>query len=847
VIDFKWRQLHLVVTEDMLFRIMRHLRREYKSYLGEIREELCKKFSIDFTPYKEKGIFATPVFNKLSTMDKIYGGDIFLGEKMEQYYLQVRQDRKCLDAICMGRIGEVTKEFDQFCEIITQAIFPVVKSDHHLTWKEFLPISPKYNLLKNDIAVFAPNQEDYRAVGDLESVKSRELINKIKAKPSVNLSELADENERLIIGSLVQKMEQLGLVNIDYIVYCHQTGQQINRVSSYSSIEEAAHQGFKCFQCGRLVSQEKIDQCISITSYGNYITRGSYWLSVRLLGILKSSGLYGEEILIDYPEGDIDIINQYFNCDNSLVMVEIKAEAYNMRDAYLFYNKINIYKPDNVILISINPIKQGIKDYFKQVLPDINILYIDSLMDLPQILSLFLEQKRNEYIWNLLRNFVSFTYTDFASLAIASFYGLEPETTEDEEIEEIIKIQPEEEKLVRDELIEDELIPEELMGSEPVDDDILSDDILSDDLLGEDLLKDMLTDYAKITEEIKIIPEKDLREVSDISEVDILEGTSSEEDMMLTSEEELMMTEDTDMEGFDFKDAIDFLGEGLDDFTMDEISLEEPAENTSSDILRQITGQEIIDNLTREGFSGKSIASIRDTLNSLDDLEGGEGSTIANNEGLLICGTLKQEEKAEILSATSVEINRRINRAFPVMDISKPGNILLETLDKKILIFSSDEFVLATLIKDKLEDCEDKIKNRLAEFLKKVNRKNAESSIENVLKLLSENENISGGIIGTEEGLLIMSNLPGNFSSENWIAYLVFIYQSAEDTIERMNIGNLKRYIFKSQVDGKEVNIISLKNGGIILGALIQEGIPIQKVNVDLNAALQAVNDILGI
>jgi len=357
----------------------------------------------------------------------------------------------------------------------------------------------------------------------------------------------------------------------------------------------------------------------------------------------------------------------------------------------------------------------------------------------------------------------------------------------------------------------------------------------------------MLTDYEKITEEIKIIPEKDLREVSDISEVDILEGTSSEEDMMLTSEEELMMTEDTDMEGFDFKDAIDFLGEGLDDFTMDEISLEEPAENTSSDILRQITGQEIIDNLTREGFSGKSIASIRDTLNSLDDLEGGEGSTIANNEGLLICGTLKQEEKAEILSATSVEINRRINRAFPVMDISKPGNILLETLDKKILIFSSDEFVLATLIKDKLEDCEDKIKNRLAEFLKKVNRKNAESSIENVLKLLSENENISGGIIGTEEGLLIMSNLPGNFSSENWIAYLVFIYQSAEDTIERMNIGNLKRYIFKSQVDGKEVNIISLKNGGIILGALIQEGIPIQKVNVDLNAALQAVNDILGI
>jgi len=870
VLDFKWRQLHLSITDEMLFRIMRHLRREYKPFLSAIKEDLCSQFKIDFSPYKEKGIFSTPLFRKMSVMDRIYEGDIFLGSKMEQYYVQVRKDRKCLDVISMNRASGEDKEFNQFCEIITQAIFPMVKSEHHLAWKEYHPKSEKYRLLRNDIPVFAPAQEDYRAVVDLESVKSRELLNKIKIKPSVSLSELADENERLMIGALVQKMEQLGLVNIDYIVFCHQTGHQINRVNSISSIEEAAQQGFKCFHCGRLVSQEKIDQCISITPYGHYITRGSYWLAVRLLGILKGAGLWGEDILIDCPEEGVDIINLFFNCDSSLVMVEIKGDSYTMYDAYLFYNKISIYRPDNVILITTHAVKQGIKDYFKEVLPDLNIICIDNITELPQKLSSFLEQKRVEYVLELLKNFKSCTYVDMAPLAIAGFFGLEAEKTEEEEeIEEIIKIKPEEEDLIEKEL--EELIPEDLSSDEPVE--LIPEALIKEDLIKIEEKKPAEVSPSRVKEEVSLEDE----DFSDLEDVDMLLDESSKDIMkfdgsdimdtdMMDIDTDIMSSDimDTDMMGtdmmgdvsesepdFSFDEAMSFLDEG---FSLDDISIEEGAtdiseSDSSADIIRTLTAQEVIDNIARDGVIGKSVAAIKSSIKPLDELEGIKGNILANDEGLLISTTLNDTEKAEIIAATSVELDRRLGRAVKAMGINKPVSMVIEAMEGKILVNMSKEFVLASLIDDKPEYDEDRVNSRLNELLQEFDRENetSEQMMTKFLKTLQESSNIVNGLVGSGEGLLISSSLSNNFSSEHWIAYLTHIYHAAEDTVSRLNLGEVDRCMFKSQVNNKDVNIICSRNGPVILCTLVQdEGIS-RTLSADLNAAGKVVNLLLGI
>ena len=868
VLDFKWRQLHLSITDEMLFRIMRHLRREYKPFLSAIKEDLCSQFKIDFSPYKEKGIFSTPLFRKMSVMDRIYEGDIFLGSKLEQYYVQVRRDRKCLDVISMNRGTGDDKEFNQFCEIITQAIFPMVKSEHHLAWKEYHPKSEKYRLLKNDIPVFAPAQEDYRAVVDLESVKSRELLNKIKTKPSVSLSELADENEKLMIGALVQKMEQLGLVNIDYIVFCHQTGHQINRVNSISSIEEAAQQGFKCFHCGRLVSQEKIDQCISITPYGNYITRGSYWLAVRLLGILKGAGLWGEDILIDCPEDGVDIINLFFNCDSSLVMVEIKGDHYTMYDAYLFYNKICIYRPDNVILITTQTVKQGIKDYFREVLPDLNIICIDNITELPQKLSAFLEQKRVEYVLELLKNFKSSTYVDMAPLAIAGFFGLEAEKTEEEEeIEEIIKIKPEEEDLIEKEL--EDLIPEDLSSDEP--EDLIPEAMIKEDLIKIEEKKPVEVIPLRVKEEVSLYVE----DFSDLADVNMLLDSSSskDEDLMKFDSSDIMDTDimdldtdmmgsdmmDTDMMGeisgsepdFSFDEAMSFLDEG---FSLDDIPIEEgvtdiSVSDTSADMIRTITAQEVIDNIARDGVTGKSVTAIKSSIKPLDELEGIKGSTLASNEGFIITTTLNDTKKAEIIAATSVELDRRLTRAVKSMGINKPVSMVVEAMEGKILVNMSKEFVLASLIDDKPEYDENKVEKKLNDLMKRFDRENetSEQMMTEFLKSLQENASIVNGLIGSDEGLLISSSLSNNFSSENWIAYLTCIYQVAEDTALRLHLGNIDRYMFKSQVNNKDLNIICSKNGPVMLCTLVQDEEISQDLSTDLNAAGRVVNLLLGI
>lgn len=863
VLDFKWRQLHLSITDEMLFRIMRHLRREYKPFLSAIKEDLCSQFKIDFSPYKEKGIFSTPLFRKMSVMDRIHEGDIFLGSKMEQYYVQVRKDRKCLDVIAMNRGAGDDKEFNQFCEIITQAIFPMVKSEHHLAWKEYHPKSEKYRLLKNDIPVFAPAQEDYRAVVDLESVKSRELLNKIKMKPSVSLSELADENEKLMVGALVQKMEQLGLVNIDYIVFCHQTGHQINRVNSISSIEEAAQQGFKCFHCGRLVSQEKIDQCISITPYGHYITRGSYWLAVRLLGILKGAGLWGEDILIDCPEDGVDIINLYFNCDSSLVMVEIKGDLFTMYDAYLFYNKICIYKPDNVILITTQSVKQGIKDYFKEVLPDLNIICIDNITELPQKLAAFLEQKRIEYVLELLKNFKSCTYVDMSPLAIAGFFGLEAEKTEEEEeIEEIIKIKPEEEDLIEKEL--EDLIPEDLSPEEP--EDLIPEALIKEDLIKIEEKKPAEVISSRVKEEISL----DVEDFSDLADVNMLldESSSKDEEILKFDSSDIMDTDmmdldtdimdtdimsdmsDTDTD-FSFDDAMNFLDEG---FSLDDISIEEgtsdiSVSDTSADMIRSLTAQEVIDNIDRDGVIGKSVSDIQSSIKPLGELEGINGITLASSEGFIITTTLNDTERAEVIAATSVELDRRLSRAIKAMGISRPVSMVVEAMEGKILLNMSKDFVLSSLIDDKPEYDENKVEKKLNDLMKRFDRENetSEQMMTEFLKSLQENASIVNGLIGSDEGLLISSSLSNNFSSENWIAYLTCIYQVAEDTALRLHLGNIDRYMFKSQVNNKDLNIICSKNGPVMLCTLVQDEEISQDLSTDLNAAGRVVNLLLGI
>ena len=920
MLDVRRKVLHVPVTEKMFSKTIEKLKKEFKSILTGGKEDLCENLYMDFGDYKDTGIFYAPVFRELYVKDRLFNGDIFLGEKSEQYYIQIPKDRKSIDVTCVSRVSEIENELDKFCDIISEAIFPLVRSAQ-LNWIDDRPISEKYKLLKGDMPVFTPTEEDYRAVTELESTKSRELLAKISAQPSVFLNDLGDENERMMIGGLIWKMEQLGLVSRDYILFCHQTGQQINRVESISAIEDAAQQGFKCFHCGRLISQERIDQCIRITDYGKYITRGSYWLAVRLLGLLKGAGLMGDDILVDYHEGEVDIIDLYFNCDDKLSLVEIKVAPYNMTDAYLFYNKMKIYRPDEVMLISLSPIKEGLKDYFSHVMPSLELIFLDNLNELPKVINIFLEKKRLQYIQSKLSCFASATYFDLAPLVVSSFFGVEAEVEEEEEAigDDWIKLDEDEEKPGKSKQDDDmagedaKLVPDipdieefkpDLAGLATMEDmDEIDDISIMEEEENISETKEMALDVEEaITgfsdeldmDEVEVRSEEPVLTEEEVSEVDVdIDVLSKIDDLGEPSEETAIndILGDTSMvedDSFSFDDAMDFLNEGLDDFSFD-ISLddedtglevapdviddvieepddigeieeqppEEPVEDDMGDIdidegissmdsMRELIAQEVVDSFSNEGVVGRGLDNIKASLAPISDMEGVMNTVLASKEGLIVCHTGEESKQSEVIAAVSVEFERRLSRAIAPMNIDKPQGVMVEATQGKVLTSHSSDFVLGTLIAEDSELYDDKVSERMSEIIERLegDRNNSEYVLGSSLEVLKENTGIIGAIIGSGEGLVVMSSLPEGLSTQNWIAYLFHLYQATEDAVFRLGMGELDRYIFKTRLEGEDVNITCLKNGEFILAGVAKEE-TLHNVIVDLKATGQAINTLL--
>jgi hypothetical protein len=102
-------------------------------------------------------------------------------------------------------------------------------------------------------------------------------------------------------------------------------------------------------------------------------------MSLKLVSVLRQLDIDNNQIMLNFLDGTEEM-DAFVDVDGVLLMFELKDDEFVMRHARLLINRIAIYQPKYVIVISTKGISQEARDHMnKYKLNNITMVYIDNL------------------------------------------------------------------------------------------------------------------------------------------------------------------------------------------------------------------------------------------------------------------------------------------------------------------------------------------------------------------------------------------------------------------------------------------------------------------------------------
>ncbi|HPW72896.1 MAG TPA: hypothetical protein PKZ03_03180 [Methanothrix sp.] len=247
--------------------------------------------------------------------------------------------------------------------------------------------------------------QDFEASQHLENKKARDISLVIKRSGSILSSDLfkklnmeEDESEKIIADLIKNEF-----ITKEYVIICKNTQNQINKVKSLVDLEEAARLGILC-ACGRSISEERVEELFVPTSKLQKLLDKSYWLTVRLVDQLVKFNTLPDHILLNLQEGS-DEIDAFVDMDGILLMFELKDAQFSMGHAYPFSGRIGLYNPNFAIIISTDQVEPQVKKYFAKIKPDVEIVYVENLDQLPAKLDQIISKIKSVEAYEILSLF----------------------------------------------------------------------------------------------------------------------------------------------------------------------------------------------------------------------------------------------------------------------------------------------------------------------------------------------------------------------------------------------------------------------------------------------------------
>jgi hypothetical protein len=199
----------------------------------------------------------------------------------------------------------------------------------------------------------------------LSEARARTLATSIKAGGGLLVSGLGKQlgNARPpTVEKVLKSLEQVGLLERDVVVICQRTSAQTNRVPSRELLTALAAQGMKC-ACGRLVSDERTEDAVTITERGRELLDGSRWFSILVLSELEKLGVPRDRIVVEQQTGGEEM-DCLADISGEIAFFELKDKEFSLGNAYSFGAKMGIVRPQHAIIVTTEHVGADAKEHF---------------------------------------------------------------------------------------------------------------------------------------------------------------------------------------------------------------------------------------------------------------------------------------------------------------------------------------------------------------------------------------------------------------------------------------------------------------------------------------------------
>lgn len=397
---------------------------KFPAVIFEIRKDFYKKLGISSEEEPPRPSSGAPL-----------AGDFFVPQKGAIFYYIIPEGRDYIEAGAVSRF-EIPSGFDDFCsalrdEIVSAGAQPKGGWQHLTVKKEIV------DLIKEHSQQIHPDEKEIKASKELENFESRNILNTILNAENLLLNKLAESFDRTTIEPATEKFQKIGLLTRDYVVFCRKTAQQILRVASRAAIEESSQKFFKCYICGNPISEERLDEVVSITPFGRKLLERNHWLIIRLHELLEKSGVKAEDIYIHSDSGS-NIQNIFLIIDNLLFLISACERKMSLNDAFAINAHIGSYKINDCIVISLEKTPHLMKSHLIEANKESTFIFLDSLVDLENRINEILESKEKALLKEIFAPFTALTSVNIQEIILGKALPLSRE--EEKEVKEVQEI-----------------------------------------------------------------------------------------------------------------------------------------------------------------------------------------------------------------------------------------------------------------------------------------------------------------------------------------------------------------------------------------------------------------------
>ena len=370
----------------------------------------------------------------LDSAEEPIGGDLILTPEGELLYYRVSPGR---DAVVAG--GAWASESGASCWEAFRDLLSDTLGNRR--WQRHPLVSPAFQALLEEAAPLQVGEKERKAARILASPQRRRLLQLIASSPGIVLQQAAEGRPLPEVGAEVEQFDNLGMLTREYEVYCRKTEQKISRVSSLAALDEASGRGFKCFHCGRSISQEQIRQLLMATPEGLRLSRPNVWLAMLLGGILVEKGVDPARVLWR-QEPIHHIVEVFADVEGGLLMFQVLEDGVSADQAFRFLARTRFFRPDIGFLVTPTAVREEARAVLRS--KETRLEVFDNLEELGDRIEKALQKASRTVVYRLLDEFAAETSVPLGRLMGEYFLGPAPVEEPPEDSSQETASEPEE-------------------------------------------------------------------------------------------------------------------------------------------------------------------------------------------------------------------------------------------------------------------------------------------------------------------------------------------------------------------------------------------------------------------